>query len=123
MTRTDVLQAADVYLTGMDECTADSGFVGGGGDSGGGGEGGSGEAFVQCVGDGAFTFFVRATDTHGNVGPAAAATVVVDVTSPTLDWIQRPPSLLSGRSGLVARFDFQSNEVDVEGAWSPSFAA
>lgn len=64
---------------------------------------------------------MRATDTHGNVGNPTSHDVIIDSVPPTLTWKQGPPAVLNARNGLLARFDFQSNEIDIEGRETSTF--
>ena len=74
-----------------------------------------------CLVDGQYTFLVRAVDTHGNVGNPATHAFIFDSTPPRLVWKQRPRALANARKGLSAKFDFQSNEIDVEGRETCTF--
>lgn len=103
LVRTDVAQTKDYYRVGSDGCESNVANS------------------SLCIGEGPYTFGVRVTDTHGNVGNPTYQQIVVDTIPPTLTWKQGPPAVLNARNGLLARFDFQSNEVDIDGRETSSF--
>eukprot|EP00049_Salpingoeca_infusionum_P003560 m.67859 g.67859 ORF g.67859 m.67859 type:complete len:2879 (+) comp12179_c0_seq1:86-8722(+) len=73
-----------------------------------------------CLSEGEHTLLVRGVDGAGNTGATRSAAIRLDLTPPTLVWLQRPQPvsrLVVGSSGQVAgtglvQFEYQSSEVN-----------
>ena len=77
---------------------------------------GSGRAAFEGLSEGAHTLKVRARDAHGNLGPIAEGTVVVDRTGPT---VRFTAPAAGGTTGETARVEWTLDPASIGQARAP----